>query len=141
MKSPAGRPVRVPAAYPELMLRIPALALAADLVAVVVFAAIGRANHAEPADLLGVLATAAPFALGALLIRAAPIVRAEPAGLRAGAVVLAGTAGLGLALRWAFTGSLPASFAVVTAVSLAALLLGWRALSMVVARQAAQRVR
>lgn len=120
--------------------RVPALALAADLVAVVVFAAIGRLNHAESADLWGLLGTVAPFAIGLGAAWALPIVRADPSGLRAGVVALVGTVLVGLALRAGFTGSLPASFAVVTLLSLAVLLLGWRALSLVVARRSAQRV-
>lgn len=120
--------------------RIPALALAADLVAVMVFAAVGRVNHAESGDLWGLLVTLAPFAAGVVAAWATPVVRADPSGLRAGAVVLAGAVLVGLALRAGFTGRLPLSFAVVTALSLAVLLLGWRALSLVVARRAAHRV-
>lgn len=120
--------------------RIPALALVADLVAVVVFAAIGRLNHAGSGDLWGLAATVAPFAVGLGAAWATPLVRADPSGLRAGVVALAGTVVGGLALRAGFTGSLPLSFAVVTLISLAVLLLGWRALSLVVARRAAQRV-
>jgi len=121
--------------------RVPALALAADLVAVVVFAAIGRLNHAESGDLWGLLGTVAPFAIGLGAAWATPWVRADPSGLRAGVVALAGTVLVGLAVRAGFTGSLPPSFAVVTLISLAVLLLGWRALSLVVARRSAQRVR
>ncbi|MBW0132781.1 DUF3054 domain-containing protein [Pseudonocardia abyssalis] len=120
--------------------RIPALALAADLVAVVVFAAIGRLSHAEPGDVWGLLVTLAPFAAGVVAAWATPVVRADPSGLRAGGVVLAGAVVVGLALRAGFTGSLPLGFAIVTAVSLAVLLLGWRTLSLVVARRAAHRV-
>lgn len=117
------------------------LALAADAVAVLVFAAAGRATHAEPGDLLGLLATLAPFAVGLVAAWATPLVRARPSGLRAGVVVLAGTVLIGLALRAGFTGRLPVSFAVVTVVSLAVLLLGWRGLAALVSRHAAQRVR
>ncbi len=123
------------------MPRIPALALVADVVAVVVFAAIGRLQHAEPADLLGLVATAAPFLLGLVAAWATPAVRADPSGLRGGAVALAGTVVVGLLLRLGFTGSVPLSFAVVATISLAVLLLGWRGLSLVVARQVEQRVR
>lgn len=123
------------------MPRIPALALAADLVAVLAFAAIGRLSHAEPGDLLGLAATAAPFAVGAAAAWATPVVRADPAGLRAGAVVLAGSVVLGLLLRLGFTGALPPTFAVVTTLSLAVLLLGWRGLSVLVARRVAARAR
>ncbi len=121
--------------------RITALALAADAVAVVVFAAVGRASHGEPGDVLGLAATAAPFAVGLAVAWVTPIVRARPTGWRAGAVVLAGTAIGGLLLRAAFTGRLPWTFALVATVSLAVLLLGWRGLAAVVARRAAQRVR
>jgi hypothetical protein len=121
--------------------RIAALALGADAVAVVVFAAIGRAAHAESGDLLGLLGTAAPFLIGLGAAWATPVVRAHPAGLRAGAVVVAGSALIGLVVRAGFTGSLPLVFAVIALTSLAVLMLGWRALSLAVAHRAAQRVR
>jgi hypothetical protein len=121
--------------------RIPVLALAADLVAVLVFAAVGRASHEESGSVLGLLGTAAPFVVGVVAAWASPVVRARPAGFTAGAVVVAGAAGLGLLLRWAFTGRLPLSFAVVAVVALAVLLLGWRGLSAAVALRADQRVR
>jgi hypothetical protein len=121
--------------------RIPALAFAADAVAVIVFAAVGRASHAESDDILGLLATIAPFAVGLVASWTTPIVRAQPSGLRAGLVALAGTAVLGLLLRFAFTDRLPLSFAVVTIVSLGVLMLGWRALSLLVAARARARVR
>lgn len=114
--------------------RIPALALVADLVAVVVFAAIGRVSHAEADSVLGLLGTAAPFAVGAVAAWATPRVRAAPASLRSGGIVLAGAVVLGLLLRWGFTGRLPWTFALVTAISLAVLMLGWRGLSRLVAR-------
>jgi hypothetical protein len=121
--------------------RIPALAFAADAVAVIVFAAVGRASHAESDDILGLLGTIAPFAVGLVASWATPFVRAQPAGLRAGLVALAGTAVLGLLVRFAFTERLPVSFAVVTVVALAVLMLGWRALSLLVAARARARVR
>ncbi|WP_142098997.1 DUF3054 domain-containing protein [Pseudonocardia cypriaca] len=119
--------------------RIPALAIVADLVAVVVFAAIGRMSHGEPDDLLGLLGTAAPFLLGVLAVWATPVVRAHPVGVRAALTVWVGTVVIGLLLRAGFTERLPLSFAVVTAVSLAVLLLGWRALSVLVSIRARQR--
>lgn len=119
--------------------RIPALAVAADVVAVVVFAAVGRMNHDAPGDLLGLLGTIAPFAVGLLASWAIPVVRADPAGLRAGAVVLGGTAVIGLALRAAFTGRMPLSFAVVTVIALGVLLLGWRGIAAAVSRAVAHR--
>jgi hypothetical protein len=121
--------------------RIPALALTADLVAVIVFAAVGRASHNESSDFLALLGTIAPFAVGLAAAWATPIVRARPAGLRAGITVLTGTAVIGLLVRFAFTGRLPLSFVLVAIVSLGVLILGWRGLSALVAHRVAQRVK
>jgi len=119
--------------------RIPALAIVADVVAVVVFAAIGRMSHAESDDLLGLLGTAAPFLVGLAAAWATPVVRAHPVGARAAVVVWAGTVVIGLLVRAGFTWSLPPSFVVVTAVALGVLLVGWRALSAAVSVRARQR--
>jgi Protein of unknown function (DUF3054) len=119
--------------------RIPALAFAADVIAVIVFAAVGRLNHGEAESLSGLLATAAPFLIGLVASWATPVVRAHPVGFRAGAVVLAGTAGLGLLLRAAFGEGPPLTFVAVTVISLAVLLLGWRALSLLVSHRTDQR--
>ena len=116
--------------------RIPALAIVADVVAVVVFAAIGRMSHAEPDDLLGLLGTAAPFLVGVMAMWATPAVRANPIGIRAALTVWAGTVVVGLLIRAGFTWSLPFSFVVVTAVALGVLLMGWRALSAAVSLRA-----
>jgi hypothetical protein len=119
--------------------RIPALAAAADATAVVVFAASGRAFHDAGADMLGFLGAIAPFALGLFVAWAAPSVRAQPIRLRSGVVVLVGTAVIGLALRAAFTGRLPLSFALVAVATFAVLLLGWRGIAALVARALARR--
>lgn len=119
--------------------RIPALALAADLVAVVVFAAVGRTSHAEAGSVVGLLGTAAPFLVGVAVAWATPWVRAEPVSVRTGAVVLALTAGVGLALRWGFLGRLPLSFAIVTVIALGVLMLGWRGIAAGAARGHAAR--
>jgi peptidoglycan/LPS O-acetylase OafA/YrhL len=119
--------------------RISVLAAAADAVAVIVFAAVGRLSHSEPDDLLGLVGTAAPFGVGLLAAWATPVVRRDPAAWQAGAVAVACVAVIGLLVRAGFTGRLPLSFAVVTVVSLAVLLLGWRGLAALVAR-AAHRV-
>jgi hypothetical protein len=121
--------------------RIPALAFTADVVAVIVFAAVGRASHDESADLLGLLATAAPFGVALAAAWATPLVRARPTGLPAGLAVLAGTAAIGLLVRFAFLGRLPLSFAIVATCALGVLLLGWRGLAAFVAHRVAQRVR
>jgi Protein of unknown function (DUF3054) len=121
--------------------RIAALALAADVVAVVVFAAIGRSSHGESGDILGLIGTAAPFLIGLGAAWATPIVRSEPTRWVAGGVALAGTVVVGLMVRAGFTGWPPLIFTVITLVSLAVLMLGWRALSHVVANRVGQRVR
>jgi Protein of unknown function (DUF3054) len=116
--------------------RIALLAAAADAVAVVVFAAVGRLSHGEPDDLLGLIGTAAPFGVGLVAAWATPVVRRDPAAWQAGAVAVACAAGVGLVLRAGFTGRLPLSFAIIATVSLAVLLLGWRGLAALVARTA-----
>jgi len=121
--------------------RIPALAFTADVVAVIVFAAVGRASHDESGDLLGLLATAAPFGAGLAAAWATPLVRARPTGLPAGLAVLVGTAVIGLLVRFAFLGRLPLSFVIVATCALGVLLLGWRGLAAFVAHRVAQRVR
>jgi Protein of unknown function (DUF3054) len=122
-----------------LFRRIATLALTADVVAVIVFAAVGRLSHDRPDDLLGLLGTAAPFLVGLAAAWTLPIVRARPIGMRAGLVVWGVTAVLGLLVRAGFTGRPPLSFAVVTLVSLGVLLLGWRAISAAVSHRARQR--
>ena len=122
-------------------LRISLLAAAADAVAVVVFAAVGRLSHGETDDLLGLVATAAPFGVGLVAAWATPAVRREPAGWRAGAVAVACVAGLGLLLRAGFTGRLPLSFALVATISLAVLMLGWRGFAALVSRTAHRAAR
>jgi hypothetical protein len=119
--------------------RIATLALVADVIAVIVFAAIGRMSHGRPDDLLGLLGTAAPFVAGLVASWVLPLVRAHPAGLRAGLAVWLGTAVLGLLVRAGFTGELPMSFAVITLIALGVLLLGWRALSAAVSHRVRQR--
>jgi Protein of unknown function (DUF3054) len=123
-------------AVPASSSRITLLAGAADAVAVVVFAAVGRLSHGESDDLLGLVATAAPFGVGLVAAWATPVVRHDPVALRAGAVVVGCTAVIGLLLRAGFTGRLPLSFALVATISLAVLLLGWRGLAALVSRSA-----
>ena len=112
------------------------LAAAADAVAVVVFAAVGRLSHGAADDLLGLVGTVAPFGAGLVAAWATPVVRRDPVGRLAGAVTVACVAGVGLLLWFGFTGRLPLSFAVVATAGLAVLLLGWRALAALVSRTA-----
>ena len=113
------------------------LAAGADVLAVLVFAAVGRSSHAE-ADALGTLTTAVPFLLGLLV--GWLIVRAWRAPLRlpVGVAVWVGVVVIGLGVRAAFTHRLPLTFALVTAASMALLLLGWRAMAQLIARSRRQ---
>jgi hypothetical protein len=104
-------------------------AAGADVLAVLVFAAIGRSSHAEVVDGFAVLTTAAPFLLG--LVVGWLVVRAwrTPLRLPAALGVWMAVVVVGLGVRAAFTHRLPLTFVLVTVVSLALLLLGWRALA------------
>ena len=109
-------------------------ALAADLVAVLVFTAIGRASHAEGISLSGLAQTAWPFLVGCLAGSGVSALRRRPRSLASGLLVWFGTVLLGLLLRAATGGGVVLSFVVVTAVVLAVFLLGWRAVLLLVGR-------
>jgi hypothetical protein len=110
------------------------LAAGADVLAVVVFAAVGRSSHAEVLDVFGVLTTAMPFLLGQLVGWLAARAWRAPLGLPVGVAVWASTVVVGLGVRAAFTHRLPLTFVLVATTSLALLLLGWRAVALLVAR-------
>ncbi|WP_207456306.1 DUF3054 domain-containing protein [Desertivibrio insolitus] len=104
-----------------------------DAALVLVFVAIGRAEH-DSGPLVGVLTTAWPFlvalAAGWLVARAWRVPSAvAPTGLVVWAVTLVG----GVLLRLASGDTAAPAFVVVAAVTLALFLLGWRALAVAVA--------
>ena len=107
-------------------------ALVVDVVAIVVFAILGRSSHAEANTLLGVLGTAWPFLAGAVvghgLCRSAGALRGDPTGRRPGAVVWAATVVVGMLLRVASGDTAAWSFILVASIVLAVFLLGWRVL-------------
>jgi hypothetical protein len=104
------------------------LAAAADVVAVLVFAVIGRASHDEGFTASGLLETAWPFLVavaggwvGIFLARLTPL------SFPAATMVLVKTVVLGCVLRVVFTdGGAPLSFVIVAAVFLGAAFFGWR---------------
>lgn len=107
-----------------------------DLLLVLVFVLIGRRSHDEDSAILGTLTTLWPFAaalaagwLVALGWRAPH--RIVPTGLSIWAVTVVG----GVLLRAASGQGVQASFVVVTAIVLGVLLLGRRALVLLVARR------
>jgi len=109
--------------------RTPLLALAVDIVAVILFAVVGRASHAENV-LIGLGTTAWPFltalAAGWLLAFAW---RAPLAPLRSGAPVWAVTVVGGMLLRAVSGQGTALAFVIVAALTLLLLLVGWRAVA------------
>jgi peptidoglycan/LPS O-acetylase OafA/YrhL len=103
------------------------LAAGADVLAVLVFATMGRSSHAELVNARGVLTTAAPFLLGLVAAWVVGRVWRAPLRLPLGVAVWAGAVVVGLGVRAAFTHRLPLTFVLIAAASLALLLLGWRA--------------
>jgi peptidoglycan/LPS O-acetylase OafA/YrhL len=107
----------------------PALvALATDVVCVVVFCTIGRRSHAEGLTLTGVAETAWPFLAGTgvgwLLARGW---RRPQALVPTGVVVWVCTVAVGMLLRKATSQGVTPSFVVVASLATGLLLLGWRA--------------
>ena len=104
------------------------VAALADLVAIGIFAGVGRASHTEPLTAAGVLQTAWPFlagwALGVLVSRA----WRRPEALQVGAVLWVCTVSGGVALRLLTGDTAQLPFVVVASITLAVLLLGWRGL-------------
>jgi peptidoglycan/LPS O-acetylase OafA/YrhL len=114
------------------------LAAGADVLAVLVFAAVGRSSHAEVVDAYGVLTTASPFLLGLLLGWLVARVWRAPLRLPVGVAVWAGVVVVGLGVRAAFTHRLPLTFVLIAAVSLALFLLGWRVVARLITRSHGQ---
>lgn len=104
------------------------------MLAVLVFAVVGRSSHAELVDAFGVLSTAVPFLLGLLVGWLATRAWRAPLRLPVGVAGWAGAVVVGLGVRAAFTHRLPLTFVLVAAASLALLLLGWRTVARLVAR-------
>jgi MFS-type transporter involved in bile tolerance (Atg22 family) len=98
-----------------------------DLLAIVIFALVGRASHAERADLLGLATTAWPFLGGWLLGALAARIWRRPAALSTGVIVWLGTLVGGMLLRVATHAGVQLSFVIVAGVVLAVFLVGWRA--------------
>ncbi len=106
-----------------------------DVLAVVLFAAVGRRSHAEGLDVVGVLGTALPFLVGTAVgwVLATTMLDSGPRTLPFGAVVLACTVALGMIVRVITGEGTAPSFVIVATSVLAALLLGWRLLARLVA--------
>jgi peptidoglycan/LPS O-acetylase OafA/YrhL len=119
--------------------RGPARMLALDVVAVLLFAAVGRRTHAEGVSMVGIAGTAWPFLAGTVGGWAVARAWRRPLSAATGLVVWIGAVALGMLLR-RLTGEGTAwPFVVVATVVLGALLLGWRALAHVVRSRAEPR--
>ena len=102
-----------------------------DLLAVLVFALVGRRSHAHGITLGGVLETAAPFLCGpaAGWLLASLTLDASPRTWQFGTIVVVATVVVGMLLRrLAATGTAP-SFIIVATLFLTATLIGWRLLA------------
>lgn len=116
--------------------RTVALALLADLAAVVVFAAVGRRSHAEGLTVTGVLETAWPFLAGTAVGWVAVRGWRRPTALTpTGLAVWVATVVVGMLLRRATSAGTAFSFVVVASVATAVLLLGWRGVAALRARR------
>jgi Protein of unknown function (DUF3054) len=102
--------------------------LAADVVGVLVFCALGRRSHVEGLSVTGVASTAWPFLTGTVVgWLASRGWRRPTAVVPTGVVVWICTVAVGMLLRKASSAGVAASFVVVASSVTAVLLLGWRA--------------
>jgi hypothetical protein len=120
----------------------------ADFFAVLVFAFIGRMNHAEGLSLHGLFSTTWPFALGAAIGWSLAYLYAH---MRAdhgfdypfhpervfpdGVLVWVGAVAIGMILRQQFHQGVALSFIIVATIVLGVFLLGWRAARMMLSRR------
>ena len=115
--------------------------LGVDVLAVLLFAAVGRRTHAEGISAAGLLGTAWPFLAGT--VTGWGIARAwrRPVPLSTGLLVWVATVVVGLLLRRLAGDGTATAFVLVAATTLGALLLGWRVLAVVVSRLRDRRAR
>lgn len=103
-------------------------AVVADVLVVLVFAAIGRASHDEAAGLTGVAHTAWPFLIGtALALALSAYTRANPLGLRVAIRVWLWTVVIGMVVRSGTGAGTAPAFVIVALVFLGVCFLSWRA--------------
>lgn len=110
-------------------------ALVADVLAVLIFVAIGLYQHGDALSTTNIVIVAWPFATGLLLghlaIRAWRFpFRIWPHGVFVWAITLVAA----MAIRTLFQAGTEVSFVIVTAITLAVLMLGWRTLALLATR-------
>lgn len=102
--------------------------LAIDVVAVLVFCAVGRRSHDEGLNVTGVALTAWPFLTGTIVGWLVSRAWRRPTAVApTGVIVWLSTVAVGMLLRKASSAGVAVSFVVVAASVTALLLLGWRA--------------
>jgi hypothetical protein len=108
--------------------RLVAVAAACDVVAVLVFVALGRRSHDEGGNVVaGVLSVAAPFLIALAVGWAAARAWRAPMAWRTALVVWPVTVAVGMLLRrFVFDRGTATSFIVVATIATGVLLLGWR---------------
>ncbi len=111
-------------------------AIVVDLALVVLFVAIGRASHAEPLNVDGLLRTGLPFVAGTLMAWIGFLLKRRT-GLTVpnGVFVWAMTLVLGMLFRLLLGDTADPAFIVVAALFLALFLIGWRAVRWLVRRR------
>lgn len=115
------------------------LAILLDVLAVFVFAAIGRASHAEAADVNGVIHTALPFVLATLMGWVFLMMRRFTNSLwKQGAFVLLATVLLGMFFRLMLGEGVQPSFVVVATIALGVLMALWRGVATLLLRRGRQ---
>ena len=115
----------------ELLRRSPASPawLLVDVLALLVFAAVGRRSHAEGLAVVGVLRTAWPFLVGAVVGWVASRAWRRPVAVwPSGVTTWVATVVVGMLLRALTGGGTPLDFVAAATVFVALFLLGWRLL-------------
>jgi hypothetical protein len=113
-----------------------AIALGLDLMAVLVFVAIGRRSHDEGSAVAEFVKTAAPFVIGLGFGWLTSRAWSTPMALATGAVIWVETIVFGMLLRrFAFDRGTAVSFVIVATVFLGLCLIGWRAVVVLMRRR------
>lgn len=114
--------------------------LGMDVIAVLVFCAVGRRSHDEGLNLGGIATTAWPFLSGTVVGWLVSRGWRRPTALApTGVIVWLCTIAVGMLLRKATSAGVAASFVVVAASVTAVLLLGWRAVVELAVRRRVDR--
>lgn len=105
-----------------------ALAATFDIVAIVVFVAIGRRSHDEDGSLRGLVRVAAPFLIGLAISWVVARAWRAPTSATTGMVIWPVTVAVGMLVRrFVFDGGTALAFIVVASIVTGLLLIGWRA--------------